>query len=220
MNTEWSTPHDLFLTLHEEFHFTVDVCAAAWNAKRPVYYTRADNGLLLPWSGVCWCNPPFDTQGQWVRKAWDACQDGATVVVLLPSSYVHDTDWFHTYAFRASEIRYIRGRPVFRDPQGGRTRLSAMVIVFTPDSLGPPRLSSIDPAGRPLSQLPLQTHLKQTTFLPDLPRELLTSLLRRSFKLLDRWRFDYFNEQSYKAVYVDTDTFLDSLPEGVFNGRL
>ena len=55
----WETPQEFFNRLNEEFHFTLDVCALPENAKCSRYYTPEDNGLLMPWDGVCWCNPPY-----------------------------------------------------------------------------------------------------------------------------------------------------------------
>jgi len=56
---EWETPDDLFQGLHAVFKFTRDVCATAENAKRPKYWTKADDALSKKWRGVCWCNPPY-----------------------------------------------------------------------------------------------------------------------------------------------------------------
>ena len=46
----------------------VAACAAAHVAAR--YLTKTDNGLLLPWWGRVWCNPPWSDIGPWVKKAW------------------------------------------------------------------------------------------------------------------------------------------------------
>jgi site-specific DNA-methyltransferase (adenine-specific) len=108
---EWPTPRDFFDKLHDEFHFTLDVCATPDNAKCGKYYTREDDGLGQSWMRmVCWCNPPFRNVGEWVRKAWLESEKGATVVCLVPSRT--DTDWWHRYTARA-EIRWIRGRLKF-----------------------------------------------------------------------------------------------------------
>lgn len=49
---EWETPQWLFDQLDSEFHFNMDPCATAVNAKCINYYTAADNGLEIPWGGV------------------------------------------------------------------------------------------------------------------------------------------------------------------------
>lgn len=82
---EWATPQALFDDLHEEFGFETDVCATDDNAKCPRYYAKEDDGLKQQWTGVCWMNPPYGRRiGDWVRKAYESAQAGATVVCLLP----------------------------------------------------------------------------------------------------------------------------------------
>lgn len=49
---EWATPQDLFDELNEEFHFNLDVCATAENAKCAHYFTKIEDGLLQSWGGV------------------------------------------------------------------------------------------------------------------------------------------------------------------------
>jgi hypothetical protein len=51
--------------------FTLDVAAAPHNAKCTEFFTRDDNGLLQPWAGRVWCNPPYSDLRSWVQKAWD-----------------------------------------------------------------------------------------------------------------------------------------------------
>ena len=105
----WSTPQAFFDKLNEEFHFTLDVCALPENAKCENYYTPEQNGLDMPWRGVCWCNPPYGREiGQWVRRAFFASVYGATVVMLLPART--DTRWFHEYIYNRAEIRFVKGR--------------------------------------------------------------------------------------------------------------
>ena len=55
----WETPQDLFDDLDREFHFDLDVCATQENAKCKRYYTPEQDGLIQPWKGTCWCNPPY-----------------------------------------------------------------------------------------------------------------------------------------------------------------
>ena len=109
---EWATPQDVFDRLHDEFGFTLDVCATPANAKCARFYTRAEDGLQQPWEGVCWCNPPYGRGvGAWVQKAAGSAQAGATVVCLVPART--DTRWWHTWIMPYADIRYLPGRLKF-----------------------------------------------------------------------------------------------------------
>lgn len=48
---DWATPQDFFDKLDEEFHFDLDPCADAENAKCKEYFTKEENGLLKDWGG-------------------------------------------------------------------------------------------------------------------------------------------------------------------------
>lgn len=125
---QWETPQDFFDQLNKEFHFTLDVCALPENAKCVDYYTPEQDGLSMPWTGVCWCNPPYGRQiGQWVRRALFASVSGATVVMLLPART--DTRWFHEYIYSKAEIRFVKGRLKF----GGADNAApfpSMVVIY------------------------------------------------------------------------------------------
>lgn len=133
----WGTPDSVYLPLHAEFNFILDVAADNQNHKTPAYYTPTNDGLRQPWFGTCWCNPPYGKDiGRWVAKAWASSRSGATVVCLLPSRT--DTSWWHEYVMRASEVRYLRGRLRF---QGGthRAPFGSVVVVFRPPVPAPVR---------------------------------------------------------------------------------
>lgn len=51
-NDEWATPQDVYDSLNEEFHFTLDPCATDQNHKCALYYTQEENGLLQNWGGI------------------------------------------------------------------------------------------------------------------------------------------------------------------------
>ena len=137
MNTEvmfssksdnWETPQRLFDDLNREFHFTLDACATAQNAKCSRYYSPSQNGLSQPWNGVVWCNPPYGRKiGQWVRKAFEASSEGNTVVMLLPSRT--DTEWFHDWVYNRSEIRFLKGRLKFGGAKNAAP-FPSMVVIF------------------------------------------------------------------------------------------
>lgn len=124
---DWSTPQDIFDALDAEFHFTVDVCASAGNAKCHDFYTVADDGLAQEWKGVCWMNPPYgDGIGKWIAKAYESSLAGTAVVCLVPGRI--DTAWFWDYCLKG-EVRLIRGRLKFG---GGDTSapFPSIVVVF------------------------------------------------------------------------------------------
>lgn len=125
--TLWNTPQELFNQLNEEFHFTIDVCATAQNAKCERFFSPEQDGLKQIWTGVCWCNPPYGKGiADWVKKA--ATSKDATTVMLLPART--DTAWFHDYVLATgAEIRYIRRRLKYDD---GKTDapFPSMIVIF------------------------------------------------------------------------------------------
>lgn len=120
----------LFDQQNNKHHFTLDVCARPENAKCSNYYTPAQDGLKQPWTGTCWCNPPYGRDvGKWVAKAQAAALEGATVVMLLPART--DTRWFHDYIYNKEniEISFLRGRLKFGDGKGSAP-FPSMLVVF------------------------------------------------------------------------------------------
>ena len=63
----WETPDSIFIPLNEEFGFTLDVCATKENTKCTTFFSPEDDGLIQPWTGICWMNPPFGVQKKWVK---------------------------------------------------------------------------------------------------------------------------------------------------------
>ncbi len=126
----WETPQELFDKLDAEFGFDLDVCALPENAKCTRYYTPEEDGLKQPWTGVCWCNPPYGRGvGSWVRRALLASAAGNKVVMLLPART--DTRWFHDYIYgRANvEIWFLRGRLKFGGCKSSAP-FPSMVVIF------------------------------------------------------------------------------------------
>jgi phage N-6-adenine-methyltransferase len=132
---DWETPADLFELLHREFRFTLDVCALPHNAKLPRYFTPELDGLAQDWGqDVCWCNPPYgDDIGLWIRKAYEASLQGATVVCLTYART--DTQWFHDWAYGKAEIRFIKGRVRFVGAKHGAPAPS-ILLVYRPAKKG------------------------------------------------------------------------------------
>jgi phage N-6-adenine-methyltransferase len=123
---DWATPQELFDRLNQEFYFTLDVCALPENAKCKRYFSPKEDGLQQKWTGVCWMNPPYGREiEQWMQKALQESERGATVVCLVPART--DTEWWHKYALHG-EIRFIRGRVKFQGANATAPFPSAIVI--------------------------------------------------------------------------------------------
>lgn len=109
-DNEWYTPPALLRDLEREFGPLTD----------PARPGRVD-GLIAPWSGRIFCNPPWG-RGKilpWLKKGALEMDAGRVelIVWLLPVST--DTAWFHDWARpRSKEIRFLRGRLRFLKPDG------------------------------------------------------------------------------------------------------
>ncbi len=126
---EWATPQSLYDALDAEFHFTLDVCATAENAKVERFFTLDDDALTEAWTGACWMNPPYSRMTEFMDKAARSARDGAIVCCLVPSRT--DVDWWWQYA-RQGEIRLLRGRLSFVDNEGntGPAPFPSAVIIL------------------------------------------------------------------------------------------
>jgi phage N-6-adenine-methyltransferase len=157
---EWSTPMELFTTLNAEFRFTLDPCATPTNAKCKTFYTKETNGLLQPWPGAVFCNPPYGRGiDLWMAKAYESARMGSTVVCLVPART--ETRWWR-FAWWASEWRFVSGRLRFERPSGesdsGRRGNSAtfasVLVVFRQGVFSSPVVSLVDRCGHTISTGP------------------------------------------------------------------
>lgn len=78
---DWYTPAWVFDGLG--LTFDLDVAApdgGAPNVPALAHYTVADDGLLSPWYGLVWCNPPYSAPTAWCRK-WASHEPGGCLLV-------------------------------------------------------------------------------------------------------------------------------------------
>lgn len=124
---EWSTPQELFDTIAEAVHPTLDVCATAENHKCEKYFTREQDGLKQDWGGeIIWCNPPYGKNiGAWVERC---AKHKGLAVMLLPART--DTRWWqdHINDNPNAIVRFIRGRLKFGGAKNPAPFPSAIVI--------------------------------------------------------------------------------------------
>lgn len=140
---EWGTPDNPFLGLSMVFGpFDLDPAATPENAKAQKFYTKEDDGLIQPWFGNVFCNPPYGRGlGKWVKKAFDevVSERCATATLLIPAST--STRWFHEYAHQGW-VWFVKGRIKFIMPgkKNGAT-FSNMILhvrlpLVDPEDLG------------------------------------------------------------------------------------
>ena len=118
-NDEWLTPPEILAALGP---FDLDPCAPAvrpWPmAKR--HYTREENGLLMPWEGRVWLNPPYGGPtivGPWLKLM--AEHHNGTALIFART----ETEAFYRYVWgEASALLFLRGRLHFHYVDGMRCK--------------------------------------------------------------------------------------------------
>ncbi len=111
---EWYTPKGIIDALG---HFDLDPCAASnrlWNIA-DTNYTIEDNGLVLPWFGRVFCNPPYSRKlvSLFIKRM---AEHGNGVALLFNRM---DIAMWHDVIFpTADAMLVIRGRIRFIRPDG------------------------------------------------------------------------------------------------------
>lgn len=105
---EWLTPPIIIKTFGP---FDLDPCAPI---KRPwptasKHFTIEDNGLLKPWEGFVFCNPPYGAKtGDWLKR----CAEHNNCLVLIFART--ETEAFQKWVWpRAKSLFFIKGRLSF-----------------------------------------------------------------------------------------------------------
>lgn len=122
LRLDWQTPKQVYADLDAEFHFTMDPCP---HSPAPEF-----NGLLEPWSGNIFVNPPYGNEiSKWTRKGLYELMSGTAKVIVWLVPARTDTRWFQDDLLHfAKEIRFIRGRLHFDDAEQGAPFPSLVVV--------------------------------------------------------------------------------------------
>jgi DNA N-6-adenine-methyltransferase (Dam) len=121
---DWHSPPEIFRPLG--LRFDLDPCAPIDRTHYFVpadnIYTKNDDGLIQPWHGLVFMNPPFGGGSDrcvrrghvpWLRKFLDHA-NGIAIVRAYTSS-----DWFHDYVVpHAETLLFPRGKTKFIRPDG------------------------------------------------------------------------------------------------------
>lgn len=114
--------------------------ACPW--RRGTFLDAGADGLAQSWAqpngrpGRAFVNPPFDSIGEWVRKAWLELQRGHVEVVALLLPTRRDQQWYHRVVRpHAAHVEDLEGRLHFDPPVGSAGKSSGgfepmMVVVL------------------------------------------------------------------------------------------
>lgn len=110
---EWLTPPELLRALG---HFDLDPCSPVrrpWDTADH-HYTIHEDGLIQPWFGRVWLNPPYGPEvGRWLARL---AEHGNGMALVFART---ETRTFARYVWRAAEaVLFVSGRIRFCDSTG------------------------------------------------------------------------------------------------------
>ncbi len=116
----WLSPPEIPAALGK---FDLDPCSFdehPWQVA-PKYYTESDNGLLMPWFGRIWMNPPYGLAiNAWLEKLANHCNG---IALTFDRS---ETKAFHRFVFPYADSTFnFEGRLHFYDRYGNRAKANA-----------------------------------------------------------------------------------------------
>lgn len=125
LKDEWLTPPEIIKALGGPESFDLDPCAPI---KRPwemakEHYTIADNGLLKPWHGRVWFNPPYGGPaivGPWLRRMVEHGHGTMLIFARTETELFFETVWK-----RATALLFLEGRLYFHHVDGKRAAANA-----------------------------------------------------------------------------------------------
>jgi phage N-6-adenine-methyltransferase len=141
----YRTPQKIFDVLNALYGpFTLDAAADEFNTKCKEWYDIKQNGLLRPWHPFTFCNPPFKSFGDWIRKAMREYKEKKNCSVVIGPVGCSQS-WFsevivnpHTGIFCPTK------RINFDSPSGGRTGSADRDSMIYVTGYGDHGISSID----------------------------------------------------------------------------
>lgn len=119
---EWLTPPPIIWALSESFNgekFDLDPCAPItrpWEMAK-AHYTTEDNGMLKPWHGRVWCNPPYREAADWLARCADHGNAIAMVFARTETRMFFDCVWN-----TADAVLFLKGRVTFFNVDGSKPK--------------------------------------------------------------------------------------------------
>jgi len=122
---KWQTPKSIYDPLNLEFKFNYDPCPITWKEGDP-------DALVTEWGTSTFCNPPYSRVAEFVKKSSEEAIKGKTIVLLINTCT--DTKWFHELVYNKAEIRFVKGRISFIDPNNPTKKQPSprpsMIVIF------------------------------------------------------------------------------------------
>ena len=87
------------------------------------YFTAEIDGLLQPWSGRVWMNPPYTARviNRFIAKLLADIASGDVSQAIVLTNNNTDTSWFHAAAEVSAAVCFTRGRINFIKPDDSRS---------------------------------------------------------------------------------------------------
>lgn len=121
---EWFTPLD-YIAAARDVMGEIDLDPATHPIAQETvqainHFTRADDGLIRPWHGRVWLNPPYAQPfiAQFIEKLVTEVTDRRVEQAILLTHNYTDTGWFHHAEGAADLLCFTRGRIKFLDTDG------------------------------------------------------------------------------------------------------
>ena len=127
---EWLTPPDIVRSLGD---FDLDPCAPVkrpWDTAK-FHYTVEDNGLLKPWHGRVWLNPPYGRETfKWLERL---AAHGSGVALIFART---ETQGFRKAIWdKAYSVFFFTGRLSFyhvTEKKDGATNAPSCLVTYSP----------------------------------------------------------------------------------------
>lgn len=127
---DWLTPPYILRVLGD---FDLDPCFSEprpWSTAK-LHYTAQDNGLIKPWNGRVWLNPPYGNEtGRWMQRMAEHTGGGiALIFVRTETATFFPWVWDHATAFL-----FLKGRLSFytkEGREGGSAGAPSMLIAYS-----------------------------------------------------------------------------------------
>jgi transcriptional regulator with XRE-family HTH domain len=95
-------------------------------------YIEQDDGLISPWFGKIFMNPPFSQSARWLECAFRACTSGECELVIGLLPVRTHTKAFHEFVVGTANVILLKGRIKFEGPRGGKDTapFGCMLVVW------------------------------------------------------------------------------------------